>query len=274
MRIWLAAAFFAAFLPAQQKRGLFKGDVLKACLPLALTGIATNLFCFAAGIRLTLPSHSSIIHSLIPVFVAALAWIFLRERQRPLAVLGMALAIGGAATVALSAPAGERRATLAGDLITLAGALAFSCYILLGRRVIPKLGAWRAVATGFVLSVPLSVPFLAWGLLEQDWSRVTWRGWTGAAYMIVGATFFCYSAHMWSLTHLTPLQVSIFVDVQPMLATLIAAGLGQESVTPVLVASGLVALSGVAIVQRSARAPASISSDSHAPRASEGVGSG
>src|SRR5678815_381869 len=42
IRIFLAAAFFTAFLPAAQKRELFKLSLWKACLPLALTGIATN----------------------------------------------------------------------------------------------------------------------------------------------------------------------------------------------------------------------------------------
>lgn len=249
VRIFLAAAFFTAFIPRAQLRESFRWPVLKACLPLALTGIATNQFCFAAGIQLTLPSHSAIIHSLIPVIVVLIGWLFLRERLSGLAALGMVIAIAGALWVTLSASVEEQRATLVGDLLTLAGAVAFGAYAVIGRRIIPALGAWRAVAVGFVLSIPLSLPFFAVGLLRQDWGAVTGREWAALGYMIVGATFFCYSAHLWSLTHLDALQVSIFVDLQPMLGTAIAALFALERITPALVTGGIVALAGVALVQ-------------------------
>lgn len=248
-RIFLAAVFFVAFLPAGERRGLLSARNLRLCLPLAVTGIATNQICFASGIRLTLPSHSAIIHCLIPVFVFVLGWLFLRERSGPLAWLGMLVAIGGALFVALSAPAEERRTTLVGDLITLAGALAFSAYVVIGRRIIPEVGAWKAVATGFLIAAPLTAPFFAWGVWQQDWTIVTHRGWAGLGYMIVGATFFCYSAHMWSLKHLDALQVSVFILLQPMLGTTIAALFGQERITMSLVVSGAVAILGVALVQ-------------------------
>jgi drug/metabolite transporter (DMT)-like permease len=256
IRIFLAAAFFYAFLPPGQKRQLFTPALLRACTPLALTGIATNQFCFAAGIQRTVPSHSAIIHALIPVFVAIIGWIFLRERVGLLGLFGMLLALGGVFYVILSGDAKKQGETLVGDLLTLAGAVAFSAYAVIGRSVIPAIGAWRAVTIGFIISVPLSIPLFILGLQRQHWAEVTPAAWVGLGYMIVGATFFCYSAHMWSLTHLNALQVSIFVELQPMLGTAIAALFAVEEVTRPLVWGGLVALAGVTLVQlpRSVRA--------------------
>jgi drug/metabolite transporter (DMT)-like permease len=237
-------------MPAGQKLDPFKPSMLKLCLPLALTGIATNLFCFAAGIQRTVPAHSSNNHAMIPVGVLLIGMLLLRERQRPLALLGMAVAIAGALYVVRFDQRVPFSQTIVGDLITLVGALAFSTYVVLGRRIIPQAGgAWRAVTTGYLISVPIAIPFLIWGLVNQDWSMVTWKGWAGTAYMTFGATFFCYSAHMWCLTHLEPLQVSVFVDVQPMLAAAISAILGIEAITGDIVIGGLVAVAGVALVQ-------------------------
>ncbi len=249
IRIWLGAAFFVFWLPAAQRRALFRPELIRAALPLALTGITTNQICFAAGIRLTLPSHSAIIHAIIPALVVLLGWAIARDVPRPLALAGMVIAVAGALSVALSAPADERRATLTGDVLTLAGALAFSTYIVLGRRIVPALGAWRAVTLGFVLSAPLMLPFFIYGAVRQDWHSLTAQSWAGLGYMIAGATFFCYSAHMWSLAHLDPLSVSVFVDLQPMLGTGIAALFGLEPVTGRLITGSLVAVCGVAVVQ-------------------------
>ncbi len=248
-RIILGAGFFLAMLPRPERRDVFKPSMLKLCLPLALTGIATNLFCFAAGIKLTVPTHSAIIHAMIPVGVFVIGLVILRERHNLLAVLGMLIAISGAVYIAFMDEHAQHGEWI-GDLITLAGALAFSSYVVLGRRIIPKAGgAWRALTTGYLIAVPISIPFLAWGLLHQDWSHISWEAWAGTAYMIFGATFFCYAGHLWSLTHLEPLQVSVFVDIQPMLATAISAVLHIEKITGNVVLGGGIAVAGVALVQ-------------------------
>ena len=67
VRIVATALVYWLLLPAGQRR--FTREEIRAVLPLALGGITLNHACFAAGIKITTPSHSAVIHALIPVFV-------------------------------------------------------------------------------------------------------------------------------------------------------------------------------------------------------------
>src|SRR5437773_8352802 len=95
-RIIVTGIVFYALLPKEERK-IRKSD-WKAILPLSLTGIATNHVCFAWGISKTTPSHSAIIHAIFPVFVGIVAWVFIRERQGPVALIGMSVAVAGGAT--------------------------------------------------------------------------------------------------------------------------------------------------------------------------------
>lgn len=246
-RVLATGAFFWAILPPG-RRGLTRQEALRV-LPLSATGVALNHLCFAAGIKLTTPSHSAVIHALIPVFVAALAWLMLGERLRPAGVAGIALAVGGALLVVLGASPAEFRGTIAGDLLTALGILAFSVYTVLGRRVLGTLGSLRTVAWAFVLAAPLMAPLLAVGAARQDWSVVTWKGWAALGYMWVGANLVAYAGHLYALKRLKAGQVAAFADLQPVIGIGVAVLAGMDRATPMLVAGAAIALAGVVVVQ-------------------------
>ncbi|MFN3485732.1 MAG: DMT family transporter [Planctomycetota bacterium] len=246
-RVLATAAFFYALLPAGG-RSLTRQEVLRV-LPLAATGVALNHLCFAAGIKLTTPSHSAVIHALIPVLVAALAWAILGERLRPAGVGGIALAVAGALLVVLGASPAEFRGTIAGDLLTALGILAFSLYTVLGRRVLGVLGSLRTVAWAFVLATPLMAPLLVLGAARQDWTAVTWKGWAALGYMWGGANLVAYAAHLYALKRLKAGQVAAFADLQPVIGIGVAVLAGLDRVTPILLVGAAAALAGVVVVQ-------------------------
>lgn len=253
-RIFVTSAIFYACLPREQRK--IASSDLKAILPLSLTGIVGNHICFASGIKYTTPSHSAVIHALLPVFVGIVAYFMLRERMGVLAVLGMALAVAGALIVVVRASPAEIRGTYLGDLLTAAGITAFSFYIVLGRRLVGRMSSFRAVTFAFVFAVPFMVPVLMIGLMRQDWHLVTWKGVTALAYMLVFANIIAYILHIFALTHLTAGQVAAFVDLQPAIGIGIAVLFQVDVVSPHLLIGAAVALAGVVLVQLRRSAPA------------------
>lgn len=247
IRIFGTAAVFYALLPREQRR-LERSD-WKAILPLSVTGIALNHVCFAAGIQLTLPSHSAVIHALIPVCVGVVAWVVLKEKLGVPGIVGMGLAVAGALVVVLGVSREEKEATLWGDVVTTVGIVGFSVYTVYGRKALGRMGSFRAVTFGFVFAVPVMVPCLVAGLLRQDWARVTWQGWTALAYMFVCANLICYRFHIFALEHLKASQVAAFTTLQPALGIGIAVLAGRDRVTGSLVAGAALALLGVVFVQ-------------------------
>ncbi len=249
IRIVAAAGFFALLLPRRDAAAPAGGTMWRELLFLAVSGIVVNQYCFAAGMKGTTPSHSALVHALIPVFVLLIGWIFLRERAGPVKLAGVALAIGGTAYVALNMSPGEQRQTLIGDLLTLVGAASFAVYMVLGRRVLERMSPFRTVTMAFVLSVPFSIPFLVGSALSQDWSAVPWPAWAALAYMIVAATFICYTLHMYAVGRIGALRVSVFTNLQPILGAAIAHGLGVDTLTLSFAGAAVVVIAGVAMVQ-------------------------
>src|SRR5688572_19484499 len=162
VRIFCAAAFFPLLLGSGRRRELKRPGLWREILMLGLAGIVANQFLFAAGIQLTSPSHSALVHALIPVFVLLIGGVFMGERARPLKLVGVLLAIAGASYVAMTLSPDERGRTLRGDLLTLGGAVSFSVYIVLGRKVLQRLDSLTAVTAAFIVSVPFSVPFFVY----------------------------------------------------------------------------------------------------------------
>ncbi len=247
VRVLLSACVFYVLLPRAERR-LGRSD-WRAILPLSLTGVALNQVCFAMGIKLTTPSHSAVIHALMPAIVAVMAWVMIRERLGPVGIGGMALAVAGALVVVFGASGEEVRGALWGDALTFCGILAFSFYMVHGRRTLEKMGSFRAVTFAFVLGTPFVVPSLVYGILRTDWARVTWGGWAALAYMFLFANLVCYSLHFFALSRLKAGQVAVFSDFQPALGIAIAVLAGRDRLTPTLVAGAAVALAGIVLVQ-------------------------
>ncbi|MBI3855080.1 MAG: DMT family transporter [Planctomycetes bacterium] len=253
-RVFVTSAIFYACLSREQRK-IDKSD-FKDIVPLSLSGILGNHVFFAWGIQNTTPAHSSIIHALLPVFVSIVAFFILRERLTPLAFFGMALAVAGALLVVFRASAAEFHRTVKGDALTVCGILAFSFYIVLGRRLVSRMGSFRAVALAFVFAVPFMLPILVLGLRSQDWSLVTWRGLLALAYMLVFANIVAYILHIFALTRLTAGQVAAFVDLQPAIGISVAVLFHMDVITPNLLIGAVVALAGVVLVQLRRPTPA------------------
>ena len=252
-RIVVTGLFFFALLKPEDRK--FRPTDWKEIWPLALTGIAMNHVCFASGIKLTLPSHSAVIHAMVPGLVAIVAWIVLRETLAPVHLLGIGIALAGTMTVVLGVPRAEFSGTIWGDLITICGISAFSVYTVFGRRVMAAMGSRRAVTLAFLFAGPLMLPLLIFGALRVDWAHVTWRGWAALAYMLIFANMVAYLLHSYALSRLKASQVAAFTNLQPAIAIAISAASGDPT-RPTLFIGAAIALVGVVLVQLRRPTPA------------------
>src|SRR5262245_10865787 len=253
-RVFVTSAIFYSCLPRADRK--FDWSDFKAIVPLSLSGILGNHVFFASGIKYTTPSHSAIIHALLPVFVGIVAYVVLKERLGPAAFVGMALAVAGALLVVMRASTAEFRVTVVGDALTAMGILSFSLYIVLRRRLVSRMGSVRAVTFAFVFAVPFMVPVLVIGLMRQQWELVTWKWSAAPGYMLVFANIVAYILHLFALTRLTAGQAAAFVDLQPAIGISIAVLFNMDVLTRNLLIGAAVALAGVILVQLPRPTPA------------------
>jgi drug/metabolite transporter (DMT)-like permease len=216
------------------------GAILFAAFPLA----------FNAGLRLTEASRGALMLATAPFWSALLARAAGQERLAARQVGGLVLTFAGVA-VALAehglAWAGGGRALL-GDGLLLLTALLGACYGVLAkpafaRHAAPTITAYAMLA-GTLLLLPAAV---AEGLLPAA-ARLDGRDL--ALILFLGLPGGALGWYLWTfgLGRLTPTQVSVYINLNPLTALALAAALLGERVTPALLVAFAVSLTGIALV--------------------------
>lgn len=191
-----------------------------------------------------------------PIWVALFSWIFLKLSPPFTVLLGVLLAVLGAALIGfgdLGSDAGS--APLIGYALALAGALSAAAYFLLGRSAQRQglgLQAYIGVAYGVAAAVLVPLPLL-FGLSYTAYSTETFLWILGLALVpqLVGHT-----AYNYAMKHLDPTLVATAILLEPVGASLLALAIFGEVPTALTLVGALILLVGVAITTRNSRAVA------------------
>jgi drug/metabolite transporter (DMT)-like permease len=215
---------------------------------------------FNASLRLIEASRGALLLATIPLWSALLARISRSERLVPRQVAGVLLSLGGVGLALAERGVGGQGGlqTLAGDALMLVTALCGAAYAVLARRAFARYGALTVTAYAMVLGTLLLSPAaLVEGLVgilpqldRQTLALLVFLGVFGGALGFFLWTF--------ALTRLTPTQVAVYINLNPLVAMVLAAALLAERLTVAFaIGFGLVLL-GVLLVnwpKRTGKAP-------------------
>ncbi|MBK7478148.1 MAG: DMT family transporter [Haliscomenobacter sp.] len=102
----------------------------------------------------------------------------------------------------------------------------------------------------FLIGSVMVLPF-GWGQLQEvQWALFTPGLWLSVAYVLVFTTFLAYLLNAYALAIVNPSIVSIYIYLQPLLATGIALVLGQDQIDAVKGAAAALIFSGVFLASR------------------------
>lgn len=205
--------------------------------------------CLAAHFAFWIASleHTSVASSVVivtsnPVMVAIGAALFLRERNSPRMVAGIAVAVAGGIVIAVGDwDLGDRR--IFGDLLALLGAVAVAGYYIAGRSLRERLSILGYVAPVYgTAAVILAAAALATGSPFTGFD-VEVYGWLLLLAMLpqlVG-----HSSLNWSLGYLPATLVATAVMAEPIGASLLAWAVLDEAPPVTTAAGGALVLAGV-----------------------------
>ena len=206
--------------------------------------LALHFWSWIASLRFTTVASSVVLVSLKPVFVWALAAVWLHEHPSRREGWGIGIAVLGAILIGI----GDARLSLgalAGDMLALAGALTAAGYYVIGRRVRATVGVWTyativyAVAAGTLLVVALTRAIPLTGFAGRDWAVF---GALAAGPMLLGHTGMNYALKFYRAT-----TVNVAALGEPVGATLIAwLGL-HEAPPPLALLGGAIVVAGIGL---------------------------
>ncbi|MDS0477668.1 DMT family transporter [Natrinema sp. 1APR25-10V2] len=183
-----------------------------------------------------------------PIFVAIGAGLLLGERVGPKTVLGILVAIVGAAVMSVgdAGTASLADATVYGNALALLGAVTVAGYVLAGRSIRQRVPLFPYVTVVYgVCAVALCCLV---GVQGHAFAGYPAREWLLFLALAVGPGIVGHTVSNWVLEHLESVVVSVAWLGEPLGATLLAATLLGEYPGAVTVLGALLVIAGVAAV--------------------------
>ncbi len=208
---------------------------------------------YVLGAQRTLAANAGIITLSIPVLVAVCASIMLQEKLNPVRVFGFVLALAGVLLTSISDVRGAsfRSQYLLGNtlfLLACAGSAFYNTYCkLLVDKKYTELEV--LVYTSLVASLA-SIPLLIWVepfsvASVSKWDRVTVWGILELAVFVYGCSMLLF---FFVLKRLDVTQATISNYVLPFFIGVLAVVVLKESITPVMMAGGVIILVSTIVV--------------------------
>ena len=221
---------------------------------LAGVAFALDLGCWHYGIRYTSVANATVLPNLTPILVTLVSWVFLKERPRPIFLVGLVAAVGGAVLmtyVPTSAPHVGTQQHI-GDALSLSTAVWYGLYFLAVRAARQRSSTLSVMLWACIVGAP-PLLLLAFVMHEQILPATAF-GWAAVAGLGL-AHVFGQGSIAWALGRLPASTASVTVLVQPVIAGLLAYLIFSEVLTPLQAAGGVLALMGVVLAQQ---APAKV----------------
>lgn len=216
---------------------------------LALAGLAMGLHfaVWITSLSYTSVASSVMLVSTSPIWVALAEHFVLHRSMHIRKAMAVCVAMGGSVVVCLG-DVGLRGQGLWGNILALIGALAASCYIMLGNELRRKLSTLAYVwpCYGIAAIVLLASAALAGQqLLGYDARTYALLSLLALLPQVIG-----HSSFNWALAHFTPTFVALATLGEPVGATLLAWLILREPPTLAVVCGGGLIVAAMVLASR------------------------
>ena len=225
-----------------------KKDLLRMLL-LAIFGIVVNQVFFIYGLSLTHPINSAIIMVSNPIMVFIFTLILFKERITFLKFSGLSIAVVGALTLLLfkgNFDFGSE--TMAGDLMTLINSASWAIFIVTVKPIMKKYNTVTVMKWLFLFGSFYMLPIGLKDTLQTNWHNFTYNAVFSIVFVVVATTFLAYLLNLYGLKELSSSTVSMYIYLQPFLASIFAILMGEDKLTIIKIFSGILIIFGLYLV--------------------------
>ncbi len=214
-----------------------------------LTGVAINQMLFIAGLKFTSHINAALIMTSVPVLVLTASWFLLGEKLTARKILGIAMGLTGAVLLILYGKQFSfTAARLKGDLMILGNATSYGTYLVIVKNLINKYHPFTVVRYVFSFGLLYVIPFGFTEMVNTSFQSFTPDIWIALLFVLLFTTFFAYLLNAFALKLVSPSTVSIYIYLQPLIASAIALFFDKDVLTPVKLTAGILIFSGVFLV--------------------------
>jgi len=221
---------------------------------LGFIGVAFHQWLQANGLITAQATTTAWIVATIPVFIALLSWIVLKERFGWIRAGGIALSALGVLLIIshgnLNALFTGKEGTI-GDVLILISAPNWAVYTILSRRELSRHPAARmmfyVMLSGWLFT---NIWIFGFGPGLSEIVHLTVKGWMAILMLGILGSGLAYIAYYDALQILPASQLGVFLNIEPLVTTLLAASLLGEPITLTVILAGGIIITGIYLVNR------------------------
>lgn len=255
---WLFAVLMLApfALPRLRRDWPIVRANLGTMLLLGSIGVGTHNALAYLGLNYTTATNGVVLNSFIPVMIIAMAWIFFRERMKPLQLAGVAVSLCGVLAI-LSQGSPQALAAFrlnGGDLFVILSMAMWSLYTILLRHRPPGIGMLSFL---FVLAVVGDLVVLPFWIGEMALGRqIVWTPRTLAALLSVALFSSVLAYVFWNrgVEQVGAQVAGLFVHLMPVFGVILSWLFLDERLQVYHVAGIALILTGFVLTTRRGRA--------------------
>lgn len=230
----------------------FAGRVLPFLLLGTLGSLAAQL-CLTWGVQRSLASNASVLQLSIPVLMALLAAVLLRERMTGIRWISFALAIAGVLMVSdvdWRSVDLLRSKYLAGNVLIFLSCWGSAFYNVYSKKLLRWFGPVQVLVYSFLVSDAVLLPLM----LKYEpvrWSTMASLDpatWISLGMIAVVSLSLSMVLFLWVLERVDVTQASLSIYLLPVFGVLISAFTVKEKITLQLLAGGTLVLLGTILI--------------------------
>ncbi|MDC1465907.1 DMT family transporter [Polaribacter sp.] len=251
LRVSVATLIFwtAGLFIKQQK--IEKSDYKKILIA-SFFGITINMLAFFKGLSLTSPISASVMMVTSPIMVLIFSSILIRKPIGKQRVLGVFIGLVGALfliTLGNSSTANSTNSAF-GNFLVFLNAASYGLYLVLAKDLVKKYNPIVFIKWLYLFGLIFVIPFGYSELTAVVWEEIPTKIYWNISFVLLFTTCITYLFNLYGLSKLKPTTVSVFIYLQPVIATIYALIVGSDSLNLIQLCATLLIFFGVYLVTK------------------------
>jgi len=241
---WVAGFFIA-------KEKIAKADYGRIFLG-ALFGVGLNMLTFFKGLSYTTPINASVVMVTTPIIVLTLSAIILKEHLAKYRIAGIFIGLLGAVyLIAYGNGLHLNNAQIhLGNFLVFINAFSYSLYLILVKKLTSKYHPVTFAKWLYLMGFFMVLPFGFKDLQQIAWQTMPTGIFYKMLFVVVFATFVTYLFNLLAVRKLKPTTVSVFIYLQPFIATTFALIMKSDTLNIHKIAASALIFTGVYLVSK------------------------
>jgi drug/metabolite transporter (DMT)-like permease len=215
-------------------------------------GIALNMLSFFKGLSLTTPISASVMMVTSPIMVLIFSSVLLKEKIIKRKIIGVIIGLVGAVILIVYGNSVDDNASnrAIGNFLVFVNAASYGLYLVLVKSLISKYNPITFIKWFYLFGLLFVIPFGFGEFNEISWTIMPISIYLKVSFVVIFTTCITYLFNLYGLSKLKPTTVSVFIYLQPVIATIFALSVGSDSLNLIKILATIIIFFGVYLVTK------------------------